>query len=114
MALGHWAVEYLGEGMAQGGSGGGGLVVHVNVDQSTETAEMDKTWKEIDDMLAAGGSVSIDNGQGGYTSMVTTMHSGSQYLAILQRPQDSTGALGSMVFYADSPNGYPSVGGGGN
>lgn len=56
MALGHWAVEYLGEGNGQGGSGGGGgLVVHV-VDN-----RMDKTWQEIYDAVEARGVALVVN-----------------------------------------------------
>ena len=56
MALGHWAVEYLGEGNGQGGSGGGGLVVHVTESEegSTTYHTLDQTWQTIHDALAAG------------------------------------------------------------
>lgn len=112
MALGHWAVEYLGEGNGQGGSGGGGgLVVHANFDQSTQRVELDKTWKEINDTLAAGGSVSVDSSMDGYTSMVVTMVSGSRYLVVVRLPADSIGNLGDLVFTAGSQDGYPGASG---
>lgn len=86
MALGHWAVEYLGEGNGQGGfapditnpqdgdtlvynatagkwvngsGGGGGLVVHELWDESTQIASLDKTWQEIYDAVMAGANVSF-------------------------------------------------------
>lgn len=52
MALGHWAVEYLGEGNGQGGSGGGGLVVHLTKN-SDNVFTADRTAGEI---IAAAGT----------------------------------------------------------
>lgn len=55
MALGHWAVEYLGEGNGQGGSGGGGLVVREkSYDETEHVATYDKTWQEVYDAISAG------------------------------------------------------------
>lgn len=58
MALGHWAVEYLGEGNGQGGSGGGGLVVNFtkgkNYDTDNDAEITDKTTAEIKAAIEAG------------------------------------------------------------
>lgn len=58
MALGHWAVEYLGEaGAGQGGSGsgGGGLVVREkSYDETEQVITYDKTWQEVNDAISAG------------------------------------------------------------
>lgn len=58
MALGHWAVEYLGEGNGQSGSGGGGGAVWLTVTKSEYSNrteyKLNKTWKEIKDALAEG------------------------------------------------------------
>lgn len=95
-----------------GGSGGGGLVVHMNVDQSTHRAELDKTWKEINDALAAGGSVSIDNTRGGYSSMVTTMADETDYIVVAQLPSASAN-INSMKFFANAENELPVFSNGG-
>lgn len=57
MALGHWAVEYLGEGNGQGGSGGGALIV--NMTKGTDPVGIDaeytdKTAAEIKAAMEAG------------------------------------------------------------
>jgi len=60
MALGHWAVEYLGEGNGQDGSGGGGLVVHEkSYDETEQVTTFDKTWQEVYDAISAGVLVTI-------------------------------------------------------
>lgn len=106
-AAGSWeAIE------EEGGSGGGGLVVHMNVDQSTHRAELDKTWKEINDALAAGGSVSIDNTRGGYSSMVTTMADETDYIVVAQLPSASAN-INSMKFFANAENELPVFSNGG-
>lgn len=104
MALGHWAVEYLGEGNGQGGSGGGGLVVHVNEDEATSDHTLDKTWQEIYDALAAGRYV-----------LILIQNESS----VAQTPIDNAGIggagycvyAGDLTFKANSADGYPSYGG---
>lgn len=104
MALGHWAVEYLGEGMGQGGSGGGGLVIHQTVDAETKT--MDKTWQEIFDAVQAGQYVCLLEEQGEQDvtqqAIVTAFVDVGRYIVGYYM------ANGEYVEYgADSADGYP-------
>lgn len=49
----------------EGGSGGGGMVIHQIVDAVAGTKTMDKTWQEIHDAVEAGGFAAlVENDQG--------------------------------------------------
>lgn len=102
MALGHWAVEYLGEGNGQGGSGGGGgLVVHMVGDDPTRP-NLDKTWQEIHDALVAGRYVLVSEQ---YENEVTQ----KQITTVGIDGADYCVYVGSLTFKADSADGYPSA-----
>lgn len=85
----------------EGMGGGGGLVVKSKV--SGEDFALDKTWKEIKDAFASGGSVIIDNSE--ENSQVTfsviavglvAFANGSYYLT-----------AGNNEYETDSEDGYP-------
>lgn len=102
MALGHWAVEYLGEGNGQGGSGGGGgLVVHMVGDDPIRP-NLDKTWQEIHDALVAGRYVLVSEQ---YENEVTQ----KQITTVGIDGADYCVYVGSLTFKADSADGYPSA-----
>lgn len=111
MALGHWAVEYLGEGNGQGGSGGGGLVVHVSTDEATGEKTLDKTWQEIHDALAAGTYTMVLEGDTSSDNLTPAMVGGVFF--------DEDYGYGVIVYtdptsmyYAQTANSYPTIGGG--
>lgn len=113
MALGHWAVEYLGEGNGQGGSGGGGsgggggaMVVHTVYDAGITS--LDKTWQEIYDALASGTPCIIvyENAEDEIANQA--------YLTKAELYDEGVYNVYTMdemtTYKATSPSGYPAVG----
>lgn len=139
MALGHWAVEYLGEGNGQGGfapditnpqdgdtlvynatagkwvngaggSGGGGLVVHDSVDEATGKKTLDKTWQEIHDAIVSGVFVIVP-----HSVTDTKAYIGMVMLVDYDEEYGYgvyTGGESNIAYYTPTTNGYPSSGGG--
>lgn len=131
MALGHWAVEYLGEGNGQGGSGGfspditnpqdgdtlvynatagkwvngsggdGSLVVHLTGEVGAES--LDKTWQEVFDALSAGSRVLVlDEYENGVVQTdIVEAYYQSDYIV----------KVGDSIYMATSADGYPALGG---
>ncbi len=93
------------QGIADGYSSGGGLVVHVN--QSGDTYTLDKTWQEIWDAMESGQSVLVVN-------IESESGSGSVYHVYVNSIYFETGEITDYVvdangnFTASSPSGYPS------
>lgn len=115
MALGHWAVEYLGEGNGQGSSGGGGLMVHLTKD-SDNVVTADRTAGEI--IAAAGTGRPVIFVLAG---LVGTIYSPLGVMRdYLDDPEDpeavfGVGARGQSGYYeltATSADSYPSYEGG--
>mgnify|MGYP006958173522 CR=1 FL=1 len=112
MALGHWAVEYLGEGNGQGGSGGGGvLVVHESTwtEDTITYFQLDKTWQEIYDALLSGVLVNIvefNNVAEGVTVISSLImeaeHFNNTYRVRLRNLSNSI-----VDYTVDDPDGYP-------
>lgn len=91
------------QGIADGYSSGGGLVVHVT---GSETVVMDKTWQEIWDAMESGQSVLV-------VSLESESGSGSVYHAYASSIYFETGEIteygvsAGNNFTASSPSGYP-------
>ncbi len=93
------------QGIADGYSSGGGLILHVN--QSGDTYTLDKTWQEIWDAMESGQSVLVvkSDSESGY---------GSVYHTYVTNIYFETGEIIDYVVYAGnnfsagSPSGYPS------
>ena len=122
MALGHWAVEYLGEGMGQGGSGGGGGAMLLTVTKTTEGTNniytLNKTWNEIKGALAEGTQVVLygENAMGYAQFTVAAAWQGEGVYGINNKNIISNGSYESAIleaqdkfFVADSADGYPKV-----
>ena len=111
MALGHWAVEYLGEGNGHGGSGGGGemvLTVTKEVVGNDTYCILNKTWKEIKDALAAGTQVVLyGEGEGEWAGLYAKFTVGGvwasdgMYWVINATPQ--MGSYEEVILGVDNP-----------
>lgn len=107
MALGHWAVEYLGEGMGQGGSGVGGLVVREkSYDETEEVTTYDKTWQEVYDAISAGVLVIMIRPFPGVVSPLYCSYVGVQDGVYKAGFRANASEAQEFVLSADSPDDY--------
>jgi len=89
----------------EGGSGGGGLVVHM-VGDNPVSLTLDKTWQEIYDALTAGS----------YVLALQQYESGVDQVPINNAEIDGADycvSVGNQLYKANSADGYPTTGGGG-